>query len=566
MKYLYKGLYILVLFFILVFSFVNCDSEKAVELFELNSKNFNEFIYGFDHSLVIFYSLECPVCITMIDSFTKLLDKLRERDVMVGKINGEENLILLEKYQIQDYPTIKFFRKTRAEEYFGGKEIHEILQWVDNQISYPVTIINNSTFLSKQNIEELTEMHGIIYIMHGILNSSRFDNYIKVADFNRVSGKFYFIPSNTINTTILDIVNAVNDTSFNNTNLYNKEDLSEWLLCLRQYESKVYIYDGTFDLQSDIESFIRAHNIPLFGEISGKNYIKYADVQYDLIWLLVPMDKDKAIQSIQPYIKMFVELAKEFEDEYRVVWLDTAEHSMHLNTVLLVEPEMLPTVAIAKSRPYILPPNTVIDLATIRQFIIDVNDGKVEPKLRSEPIPSYNKTNGNQNSDLIKLVGNNFSSMVLDDEENDWLVILITPFCQPCTDTEKLLKKIKSAIISTNKSPINFGFIDISENDLPKDDFYSKSIPSIFFIKARQKTPIHFTNDKVSYLNIKKFILDSTSNDKDSIKFSDPPNVNNLVVTLFPDFEQFGDLDMFGSELSDLENTNFKEENIKDEL
>lgn len=523
-----------------VLFFLYLSIVQGGSLTELNKNNFNEFITKNEYGLVIFYTDDCAACVTIIERLEKLSEELTNIKVSVAKINGERNIKILEEYQINDYPALKFFRNKVPEEYYGGREEDEIIGWLKDQVAFPVSVLEKS-MVSKDGLESLLLKNDVIYIFYGNKNSSEESIFIDVANYNRASGKFYQILKDDMEFGLSkeDFINIFQsgvelDSVKSDSKNVNSDS---WIICLRRYENAIP-FRGSPSVKKEVWDFVKAHQIPLFGEISSKNYVKYSEIEYDLIWLLVPMEPGKGEESIKPYVTLFTQISQEFSENYRVVWLDTSEHSSHLNTVLLVEPEMLPTVAVAKSRPYLLPPNTPIEYSTIKKFLHDIESNKIEPKLRSEPIPLYH-----ENESIIKIVGNNFNSMVLEDKKNDWLIILVTPFCQPCIDTEEIIRKLHDAIsFGNSESKIKFGSFDISENDLPKDEFYSNSIPSIiFFNRNDHSNPIHFNAEEISYFNVKDYMINSTSINKNEISFVDPANATDFVVTVFSDFEQFSD-------------------------
>lgn len=524
----------------IVFIFKSFPFVQGGNLKELNKDSFKDFITKNEHCLVIFYTDDCAACVTIIERLEKLSEELMSLKVSVAKMNGERNIKILDEYQINDYPAMKFFRNTVPEEYYGGREESEIMEWFRNQVSFPAVVLEKDS-ISKHGLEALLLKNDVLYIFYGGKNSQEQSTFIDVANYNRVSGKFYQISKEDLDVGLsqenfIDIFQS--DAKLGSSKKdKNNSSFEPWIVCLRRYENAIP-FQGSLKEKQEVWDFVRTNQIPLFGEISSRNYIKYSEIEYDLIWLLVPMEPRKGEESIKPYVPLFTQISQEFSNNYRVVWLDTSEHSSHLNTVLLVEPEMLPTVAVAKSRPYLLPPNTPIEYSTIKKFLHDIESNKIEPKLRSEPVPIYD------GSDVVtKIVGSNFNSMVLEDKNNDWMVILVTPFCQPCIDTEEIIRKIHDAIsFGASKSKIKFGSFDISENDLPKDDFYSNSIPSIVFFNRRDPgNPIHFNADEISYFNIKDYVINSTSVDSSELSFIDPANATDLVVTVFSDFEQFSD-------------------------
>ena len=85
---------------------------------EINDSNFDEIVKANDTVLVDFYAVWCGPCKIM----SPVVDEIAEEnaDIVVGKIDVDENEELAEKYEVMSIPTILVIKDGKVAETFVG--------------------------------------------------------------------------------------------------------------------------------------------------------------------------------------------------------------------------------------------------------------------------------------------------------------------------------------------------------------------------------------------------------------------------------------------------------------
>ncbi|CAK5073066.1 unnamed protein product [Meloidogyne enterolobii] len=133
-------------------------------------------------------------------------------------------------------------------------------------------------------------------------------------------------------------------------------------------------------------------------------------------------------------------------------------------------------------------------------FLKDFGKGKVKAHLKSQPIPKADK------GPVFTLVGNNFETIV-NDESKDVLIEAYAPWCGHCKAFEQPYKQFATKLTKQEPNLI-FTKIDATENDLP-EKYKVEGFPTIFFAPAGKKDdPIKYTGNRDSN-DLLKFLKDN---------------------------------------------------------
>jgi len=131
---------------------------KAVEMDEgvlvLTDDTFDEELKKHDNLLVEFYAPWCGHCKKLAPEYAAAAQELAKRDppLFIAKVDATESKGLAEKYAIQGFPTLVFFKGGEKMEYSGGRTKDTIINWVVKK-SGPPSVAVDCAGLAK-NLED----------------------------------------------------------------------------------------------------------------------------------------------------------------------------------------------------------------------------------------------------------------------------------------------------------------------------------------------------------------------------------------------------------------------------
>jgi protein disulfide-isomerase A1 len=129
----------------------------------------------------------------------------------------------------------------------------------------------------------------------------------------------------------------------------------------------------------------------------------------------------------EKFAEDFRPVAEKHRGAINFVTLDAKLFGAHASNLNL-EPEKFPAFAIqetTKNAKYPYDQSKKLDAKEVGKFIKNVLDGKVEPSIKSEPIPE------SQEGPVTVVVGRNYQEVVIDNEQ-DVLVEFYAPWCGHC--------------------------------------------------------------------------------------------------------------------------------------
>ncbi|XP_032528665.2 protein disulfide-isomerase A6 homolog [Danaus plexippus] len=107
------------------------SSDKS-DVITLTDENFNKLVLESDDMwLVEFFAPWCGHCKNLEPHWAKAATELKGK-IKLGAVDATVHQVLASRYQVQGYPTIKYFpsgKKDNAEEYNGGRTSSDIVSW-----------------------------------------------------------------------------------------------------------------------------------------------------------------------------------------------------------------------------------------------------------------------------------------------------------------------------------------------------------------------------------------------------------------------------------------------------
>jgi len=175
-------------------------------------------------------------------------------------------------------------------------------------------------------------------------------------------------------------------------------------------------------------------------------------------------------------------------------------HAGNLN----LDPEKFPAFAIqdtVKNKKYPYDQTKKITEKDIAQFVQDVLDGKVEPSIKSEPIPEK------QEGPVAVVVAHNYQEVVIDNDK-DVLVEFYAPWCGHCKALAPKYEKLAAlyADDADFASKVTIAKVDATANDVPEE---IQGFPTIKLFPAGSKdSPVDYSGSR-TIEDLANFIRDN---------------------------------------------------------
>ncbi|KAL8449339.1 hypothetical protein Emed_003220 [Eimeria media] len=439
----------LAFFAVLSCSFLRAEetpSEDDSAVLVMTKANFDETLKANELVLVKFYAPWCGHCKRMAPEYAKAAKTLKEKGskIILGKVDATAETDLANTHDVNEFPTVTLFRSQKPEPYTGGRTAEAILEWLEMMTGPAVTEIEGDI-----NEKVTKDSPVAFYGEFSSKDSEAAKMFETVANSSRQLGKFY------AKYTGEDKVYAV------------------------RFEEGSYPFDGK--TAEEFKKFAETESFPLFGPINGDNFRKYIERDASLVWFC------GAEKDFDEYKKSIREAAEDSRNTYYFVWLDTDTFKGHAEGALGVT-EFPGLVAQTKKGRYILPEakTSMKEPKKVAQFLKDVTDGKIERSLKSDPIPETN-------DEAVKVVvGKTFEQMVLTDK--DVFLEVYAPWCGYCKSFEPVYKEFAEKIKSNENVVV--AKMDGTTNETPLESFEWNSFPTIYFVKAGEKSPMKYEGSR----------------------------------------------------------------------
>lgn len=181
----------------------------------------------------------------MAPEYAKAAKKLKEEnsEIKLAKVDATVESKLAEKYGIQGFPTLKFFKRGEMSEYGGGRTENEIVAWLKKKTGPPATELANA-----EAVKEFTDKRAVAVV--GFFSDKESDlakAFIKAAD-------------------------SIDDVEFGIAAPSSSGDLAvseDKIVLVKKFDDLRADYSGDADA-AKIKSFVKAESIALVTEFSDE--------------------------------------------------------------------------------------------------------------------------------------------------------------------------------------------------------------------------------------------------------------------------------------------------------
>ena len=451
------------------------------DVYILTQKNFGYALREFKYLLVLFYDPECPHCQDFMPIYGKTATLLKSENFVFTKIDCVKNQKIEENYEIEAFPTLMLLIGENRIIYEGKRNSEDIKQWLEEKTKPKFTEIN-----TKKELDEFTK-NNLCLVYFG-------NNEITINNIIIAERKFETMPLGIVSNEELIKEQSPKDKEYKEyINIYKNFDDKRNTLKENLSHENIYLFVNTYylpkiieftDKTSPIIFAKRQPSLVVFSSesVSGNDNAKYLDILNE-IW-----------PKIKYKIKLFTCFNKGFMASRLAEYCGVTEDN--IPKVFIVQAE--------NETPKKYEMKEEINKENIMNFINKWSEGKLEPYIRSEPIPEKNEIG------LVKLVGKNFKKEVIENEK-DIFIYFVSPKCIRCQNFEPELNKLAKKLMKNNKNLV-MAKMDAVLNDI--DELQIHTFPTIVFYpgNAKNKEPLEMKGRKNNIEAIKKFIVTNAYN------------------------------------------------------
>ncbi|KAJ3113427.1 protein disulfide-isomerase precursor [Phlyctochytrium bullatum] len=463
--------------------------DKASDVTVLTKKNFSTFVNKEDLSLVEFYAPLAP-------EYEVAATSLLSQNIKLAKVDCTVETDVCSEHDIRGYPTLKVFRKGKSADYKGQRKSDSIVSYMKKQ-ALPAL-----SELKADKIEEFAKSDKVVVV--GYFSdkiSKKFKAFEKVA--NELRDDFVFGFTN-------DKVDAVKPPA---------------IVLFKTFDEGKNEFDGKKWTEESIKEFVQVNSVPLMDDIGPENYGKYVEAGLPLAYLFVAEDDHRKVAGAN-----IEKVAKTVKGKINFVYIDAVKFGSHAKNLNLEA--TWPALAIQEPESGLkYPYDQTKELSTeaVQKWVDDYLAGKVEPSLKSEPVPEDN------DGPVKVVVGTTFDSIVKDKSKDVFLEVY-APWCGHCKklapvwdELGTLLKEDKNFVIAK---------MDGTENDLPPGaGFRVEGFPTLKLFKADTNEVVDFQSGDRTIEALLAFLKENATNGK-KIKASvasSPRGHSVWIVTTAPE-------------------------------
>jgi protein disulfide-isomerase A1 len=454
----------LILVVILFFSSSATANNLPVEegVLVLNDQNFEEALKLHDNLLVEFYAPWCGHCQELAPHYSKAALTLRgdSPPLYLAKVDATVATLVAKKYEVEGFPTMKFFSKGEPSEYEGGRTEDEIVGWMRRKTGPPSKVLT-----TVNDVTTFTTNAEVAVVFFGV--------------------------SATLNEYFVHLANSYDDTQFGEC------ASQECLTHFNVSNGNVVVFRKFDPTNTELKTVYTADELKSFVDGSSSKLIASFDEKTAQLVFgkQVPglfFYRTKGSEAEKTFDELAASVADELKGKIQIVVTDIQDGlEQRLAEYIGVTNAELPTVRIHDTREDLRKFNLEGPLTkeNVLNFVKDWLNGKLVPKVKSEDESVTTQGSG----PVMALVGTNFNTIVYDNTK-DVLVEFYAPWCGHCQKLSPIYEDLATRLKETNPN-ILIAKVDSTANDLEGLDI--QGFPTIKFFKIGDKTnPVDFEGER----------------------------------------------------------------------
>lgn len=424
---------------------VYCEIKEEDGVLVVTTDNWDEAVTSDANVLVEFYAPWCGHCQSLAPEYAKAAQKLNEMksDIKLAKVDATIETKLAEKFEVQGFPTLKFFKKGNMMEYGGGRTESEIISWLNKKTGPPAKHLETA-----EDVKAFVDPRDVAVLGFFTDNESELAKaFVAAAD------------------TTDDIEFGIATPSASGD--YDvKEDK---IIVVKKFDDLRVDYTGAADAAA-IKSFVKAESIALVTEFTDEAAPKIfgGDIKSHLLLFI-----SKKADDFKSTLDVFTEAAKSFKGKVLFIYINTdIEDNSRILEFFGLKAADAPTLRLIKldgDMTKYVPEEKDITKESVSAFVQTFLDGKLKPHLMSAEIPEDWDKEG-----VKVLVGKNFADVAYDKTKNV-LVEFYAPWCGHCKQLSPIWDKLGEKY--KDSEDITIAKMDSTANEV--EDVKIQSFPTL---------------------------------------------------------------------------------------
>jgi protein disulfide-isomerase A1 len=427
----------------------------------LTDDNFDAELAKHPNILVEFYAPWCGHCKKLAPEYSAAAGVLAENDppYPLAKVDATENKVIAEKYGIQGFPTLFWFKNGEKMEFTGGRTKDAIVSWVLKKSGPPSTQVDCDALKKK------------------VADSKFVMAYFGAEDTD------LFKEAHVANADVEEKVQFVHNSDEACAKEFGASSMPASVF-IRKFETENNVYDGAAD-KDTMNKWYKPLMVPtLFKFTEDEIEAVFGQQQNTIILFRTEADDGAA------YTKVYEEASQAHKGKMLFAYSDKSNDIQgKLADFMGVKDDDLPTLRA------IIPDKMVkythekavgdLTVENIGAFLDGIKDGSVKPFLKSEAVPE------NNDGPVTVIVGSEFEKIVKDPTK-DVLVKYYAPWCGHCKKLAPIWDELGEAY-KDNKDLVIAKF-DATANEA--EGVNIRGYPTLIFYPRDNKEGVNHEGDR----------------------------------------------------------------------
>ncbi|OBT72261.1 hypothetical protein VF21_08178 [Pseudogymnoascus sp. 05NY08] len=445
---------------------------SASDVHDLKTDTFPAFIAENPLVLAEFFAPWCGHCKALAPEYEEAATSLKEKDIKLVKVDCTEEADLCQSYGVEGYPTLKVFRgPDNVAPYAGPRKADAITSYMIKQSLPAVSALDTET------LEEFKTADKVVVVAYvDAEDKASAEIFTAIAEAQRDSFLF-----GTTSDAALAKAEGVTAPA---------------VVVYKKFDEGKNTYTEKF-VSEDIDTFIKTAATPLVGEVGPETYAGYMEAKVPLAYIFAETAEERTELA-----ELLKPLAEQYKGVVNFATIDAKSFGAHAGNLNL-KVDSFPAFAIqevAKNQKFPFDQENKITLADITTFVKSFVDGKLEPSIKSEPIPEVQEG-------VTVVVALNYDEVVINNEK-DVLLEFYAPWCGHCKSLAPKYDELAAlyAADADVSSKVTIAKVDATANDVPDE---IQGFPTIKLFPAGSKdAPITYSGAR-TLEDLVKFVAEN---------------------------------------------------------